>query len=95
MAAGLDSIMNASKESQEVLKYLGKTYRGVNRRIQEDEMPADSTIAAVMSMAIHEDLLGRSKSKKAHIDALYQLVDIRGGIGAFEENKMLMQKLCR
>jgi hypothetical protein len=95
MAAGLDARMGTSKDSEEVLKYLSKTYRLVSKHLQENEKPADSTVAAVMSLAIHEDLLGRPKKNQVHVRALYKIVDIRGGLTEFEANTMLLQKIAR
>jgi hypothetical protein len=95
MSAGLDSLMGHADESQEMLHYLGRTYRSLNKHLREYDKPTDSAVATVMSMAIHEDLLGPPKGVKLHVDALYRIVDIRGGIGAFETNLMLLQKMAR
>ena len=96
MAAGLDSMLGIHRnDSKEVLRHLGNTYRCINRNIQEHEMPSDSTVAAVMSMAIHEKLMGRQKSNRMHMDALCRMVSLRGGLIEFEGNKMLLQKICR
>jgi hypothetical protein len=96
MAAGLDAMLGIrQKDSKEVLKHLGNTYRCINRNIQQKEIPSDSTVATVMSMAIHEDLLGQQKRNKVHMDALCRMVNLRGGLVEFEGNKFLSQKICR
>jgi Fungal specific transcription factor domain len=96
MAAGLDSVMGMHKNPMELLKHLGNTYRCINRNLQQkDGKLSDSTIAAVMSMAIHEELLGEPKRTRIHVDALARMVDMRGGIQEFEWNRMLLQKICR
>jgi Fungal specific transcription factor domain len=95
MAAGLDSMMGVQKDSKEMIKHLGNTYHYINRNLQQNDKPSDSTVAAVMSLAIHEDLLGQPKRNKVHIDALYRMVDMRGGVEAFESKTVLLHKICR
>jgi len=57
--------------------------------------PSDATVAAVMSLAIHEDLKGHHQSSKVHLDALVRMVQLRGGITGFEATGILLQKICR
>jgi hypothetical protein len=96
MAAGLDSMLGIYEDdSKEVLRHLGNTYRCVNKNLQRDETPSDSTVATVMSMAIHDDLLGLEKRNKVHVEALYRMVTLRGGLCEFVESKMLLIKICR
>jgi hypothetical protein len=82
-------------DSQEVLKHLGNAYRCINRNLRQNEIPFDSTVAAVMGMAINEGLLGQLNTNKMHMDALRRMVSLRGGLTGFEDNKMLLQKICR
>jgi hypothetical protein len=95
MAAGLDSLMGLQQDSREVLQHLSKTYRSVNLHLQQNEVPSEATVAAVMSLAIHEDLIGQLRRKKMHMDALCTMVNMRGGLSAFECNTVLLQKICR
>jgi hypothetical protein len=95
MAAGLDSMLGTQQDPREMLKHLGNTYRCINQNLQKNGKPLDSTVAAVMSMAIHENLLGQPQRTKVHMDALHRIVGMRGGIAAFEGNRMLLQKICR
>jgi hypothetical protein len=96
MAAGLDSLRGIHQnDSKELLKHLGNTYRCINRNLQQREIPSNSTVAAVMSLVIHEHLLSEQKKSKVHMDALRRIVSLRGGLIDFEGNKMLLQKICR
>ena len=87
--------MGDSDKSEVILRYLSKTYRCINRDLQQNIKPSEPTIAAVMSIAIHEDLLGQSERSEVHINALSRMVNIRGGLGEFKENKFLIHKICR
>jgi hypothetical protein len=63
--------------------------------LQKHGAPSDATVAAVMSLAIHEDLKGQHQSSKIHLDALVGMVQLRGGITGFEATGILLQKICR
>lgn len=95
MAAGLDCTMGTQKDSLEMEKYLGLTYRCIHWNLQQNKNPSDATVAAVMSLTIHADLLGDLKRSKLHIDALCNMIRMRGGLGVFDKNRILMQKICR
>jgi hypothetical protein len=84
-----------SDNSEVILKYLSKTYRCINRDLHGNKKPSDPTVAAVMSIAIHEDLLGQSEKSEVHINALSTMVNIRGGLGEFKKNRFLIHKICR
>jgi hypothetical protein len=95
MASGLDSMLGIQQtDSKEVFKHLVNSYHCINRNICQTETPSDSTVGAVMSMAIY-DLLGQQKKHKVHMDALCRMVGLRGNLVEFEENKMLVQKICQ
>jgi hypothetical protein len=96
MAAGLDRLRGVHQnDSKELLKHLGNTYRCINRNLQQREIPCDPTVAAVMSLVIHEHLLSEQNKSKVHMDALSRMVSLRGGLADFEGNRMLLQKICR
>jgi hypothetical protein len=77
------------------LRHLSNTYRCINMNLQRHGTPSDATVAAVMSLAIHEDLKGQHQSSKIHLDALIKMVRLRGGIAKFEATQILLQKICR
>jgi hypothetical protein len=91
----VDSLLGRKESSPQTLYHLANTYRCIKENLDKRGMPSDSTISAVMSMAIHEDLKGQPDRSKIHVDALQQLVQLRGGIAQFRDNKLLLQKTCR
>jgi hypothetical protein len=91
----MDSIMGKQETSPRAIQHLYNTYRCIRQNIQKNEMPSDPTIAAVMSMAIHEDLRGHPDRSKIHVDALFRLIELRGGLDELEARQVLVQKICR
>jgi hypothetical protein len=91
----MDSLLGKQETSPRVLQHLSNTYRCIRQNIQRDVTPSNPTIAAVMSMAIHEDLRGHSERSRIHVEALYHLVERRGGLDEFEARSVLVQKICR
>ena len=91
----MDSLLGKQETSPRALQHLSNAYRCINRNLQTQGMPSDSTIASVVSMAIHEDLRGQPGRSKVHMDALQQMVKIRGGITQFRASRVLCLKLCR
>ncbi len=94
-AVCVDSLLGRQETSLKTLQHLSKAYRCINQNLQKFETPSDLTIAAVMSMAIHEDLRGQPGRSKVHVDALQRMVELRGGIAQFGANRVLLQKICR
>ncbi|KAF2096856.1 hypothetical protein NA57DRAFT_42558 [Rhizodiscina lignyota] len=92
-----DSLRGTTTQtSPQALVHLSNTYRCLARNLQTDKIPADSTIAAVMSLAIHDDLRGQPARSKVHIDALQKMVQIRGGITEFlPRDHYMIHKICR
>jgi hypothetical protein len=91
----MDSLLGRRETSPQALQHLSNTYRCIRQNIQKNATPSNATIAAVMSMAIHEDLKGHPDRSKIHIDALCHLVELRGGLDEFEAIQVLVQKMCR
>ena len=90
-----DSLSGRHETSPRALQHLSNTYRCIKQNLERDGTPSDSTIAAVMSMAIHDDIRGQPARSKVHVDALHQMVELRGGINQFRDNRLLLQKFCR
>jgi hypothetical protein len=90
----LDSLLG-NQETSQTIQHLNNAYRCIRQNIQKNVTPSDPTIAAVMSMAIHEDLRGHPHRSKIHVDALCRLVELRGGLDQLEAKLVLVQKICR
>ncbi|KAH8808106.1 fungal-specific transcription factor domain-containing protein [Xylogone sp. PMI_703] len=73
------------QDSVECLYHGGETFRIINERLADYVKRADdSTIAAVTMLANRENLSGNYDVAKIHVLGLQRLVNIRGGINAFE-----------
>jgi hypothetical protein len=90
-----DSLLGKTEASPRALMHLSHTYRCIKQNLDKDGIPSDSTMAAVMSMAIHDVLRDQTGRSKVHVDALHRMVELRGGIAQFRDNKLLLQKICR
>jgi hypothetical protein len=91
----IKDLQDKHETSPRALYHLSVTYRCISERLQRDVTPSDMTIAAVVSMAIHEDFKGQPARSKVHIDGLQHLVELRGGIDYLDANNMLLHKICR
>ncbi|EPS44381.1 hypothetical protein H072_1586 [Dactylellina haptotyla CBS 200.50] len=84
------------RESLRTLKYLGNTYRCVNENLKQQKTPSDSTVAVVMSITMHNNILRAPIGAEPHLNALQRMVEMRGGIEQFEAPcRMLLHKICR
>ncbi|KAK6539159.1 hypothetical protein TWF694_009403 [Orbilia ellipsospora] len=84
------------KESTRTLKHLGQTYRCVNRNLREEIVPSNATVAVVMSITMHNNLLRAPGGAEPHLNALQRMVEMRGGINQFAApSRMLLHKICR
>ena len=96
MCEMMSSYMSSTWEaSPKVLYHLSNAYRCIKRNLQTQKVPSDETVASIMSIAIHEDLKGQPERSKVHMDALWQIVHIRGGIRQLRNNPALCCKVCR
>jgi hypothetical protein len=91
----LDARLGRIETSPQALQHLSNTYRCVSQNLQRDGIPSDPTIAAVLTLALHEDLRGQPGRSKVHIDALQRMVELRGGITQFGSSHVLIHKICR
>jgi hypothetical protein len=91
----MDSLLGRHETSTRALRHLSNSYRCIKQNLESNGTPSDSTVAAVMCMAIHEDLRGHPCRSKVHVDALQRIVELRGGIAQFAGNRVLVQKICR
>ncbi|KAK2742261.1 hypothetical protein FQN55_007930 [Onygenales sp. PD_40] len=90
-----DSLMGRTDTSPRALIHLSHTYRCIKRNLENDSLPSDSTIAAVMFMAVYDDLTGQPARSKVHVEALYRMVELRGGLDQLKANRLVLQKVCR
>lgn len=63
--------------------------------LRHDLATSDPTIAVVLSLAMAADVLGDVETAGKHVEGMFQLVKLRGGITALKDNKQLQAKVCR
>ncbi|KAF2809470.1 uncharacterized protein BDZ99DRAFT_463264 [Mytilinidion resinicola] len=81
-------------ETAEVSYYRNEAIRMINQRlVAGDAPPDDALIGAVALLANCETSNGSAEGSSIHINGLNQMVQLRGGILAFEENAVLQRVL--
>jgi len=60
-------------------------------RGDEEAKVSDSTAMVVLMLAMCADFTGDSETSKQHMEGLRKIVDIRGGIEAFRDKKLLTE----
>ncbi|KAF2456236.1 hypothetical protein BDY21DRAFT_415880 [Lineolata rhizophorae] len=86
-----------SDETLEAARHYSQTLRLVNRDLSTGDIPRDSTVAVVVSLAIEGNLSGAVHRSRIHLDGLQRIIELRpGGLATLREsNRGLMQKVCR
>ncbi|KAJ6161193.1 hypothetical protein N7470_004589 [Penicillium chermesinum] len=83
------------RNSLATIKHLNAAISIVNKRIKRDEIPSDTTLVVVATMACVEKNRGAHENWEVHMKGLRQLVDLRGGLSALESQPLVMNKLHR
>ncbi|KAM0425183.1 hypothetical protein ACHAPT_009500 [Fusarium lateritium] len=83
-------------EPLEATRHFSQTLRLINPKLMQPTPPQDSTIAIIISLAIHSKLIRDPPKCSMHLDGLQRLVDLRGGLSQIREsNRALLHKICR
>jgi hypothetical protein len=88
-------LTGAEGVSDLTLHYLASTYRCINRDLEKNQTPSYGTAASVMSLTMHENLFGMTGKSQLHLHALERIVELKGGLQAFERYTALLHKICR
>jgi hypothetical protein len=91
----LDGVRGKGETSPRALHHLANTYRCFNRDLQRRRVPTDADLAVVVSLAVHGNLESSFGVSKVHLEALEQMLELRGGIEKFSSNWVLWHKFCR
>lgn len=91
----LDGIRGKEETSPQAMRHLANTYRCFNRDLKLRTIPTDADMAVVVSLAVHGNLENQFGVSKVHLEALDQMLEIRGGIEKFSTNWVLWHKFCR
>ncbi|KXX77080.1 hypothetical protein MMYC01_206332 [Madurella mycetomatis] len=63
--------------------------------LSKDLATSDSTISTVLTLTLMADILGDTDAARQHIQGLYQMVSLRGGIRSLGYNSELQSKVLR
>jgi hypothetical protein len=91
----MDVLIGKQETSPKALQHLSNAYRCIRRYLQKHRTPSDAIVAAIMSLAIHEDLKGQPGRSKIHLDAMQHIIELRGGLKQLATRPVLVQKVCR
>lgn len=92
----IDTLEGRGETSYESLVYLARTYRAMNKELQNMKTPPDPVVAVVASLLFHENVIYQFSTPKTHLDALERMIAMRGGLGSFgPESRVIRQKICR
>ena len=81
---------------REAMRHLTKTLRLLQESLADpDSATSDATIAVVQALVTVADLLGDMDLAEKHLQGLYRLVSLRGGLSFLAQNKQLQIKVCR
>ena len=75
-----------------------KTLKLLRERMADEdsqEKLSDATAAAIMALVGHAHLTGDLKSARYHMEGLYKIVRLRGGVNTFKQNAKLLVEILR
>lgn len=82
--------------SSKTLHHISEAYALVNIKLSGPDSVSDDAIAAVVSLAIYQQIHHEPATGLVHFHGLYRMIQLRGGISRFlEENRALALKPLR
>ncbi len=84
--------------SRRAMPHFLKTLKLLRERMADDDDQAklsDSTAAAIMGLVGHAQLTGDFKTARHHMEGLYKVVILRGGVTTFKTNAKLLVEILR
>jgi hypothetical protein len=84
--------------SRRSMPHFVKTLKLLRERMADENDPerlSDSTVAAIMGLVGHAHLTGDLKSARNHLEGLYKIVRLRGGVTTFKQNAKLLVEILR
>ncbi|KAJ5172864.1 hypothetical protein N7492_005457 [Penicillium capsulatum] len=82
--------------SSKTLHHISQAYALVNTKLSGPFSVSDSAIAAVISLAIYQQIHHQPATGLVHLHGLYHMIQLRGGIGRLmQENRALALKSLR
>ena len=82
--------------SSKTLHHISQAYALVNLKLSGPESISDSAIAAVVTLAIYQQIHHLHSTGLIHLNGLYRMIQLRGGIARLmKENRALALKPLR
>ncbi|KAK4182578.1 hypothetical protein QBC35DRAFT_395685 [Podospora australis] len=79
-----------------VFGHLNRCISSLRENLLDNERAvSDSTIATVITLGLMADLIGDVEAERKHVEGLYKLVQLRGGIRQLSHNQQLQSKALR
>ena len=95
-ASYVDFFQRKPEISPKTLHHISRAYALVNLKLSGPESVSDSAIAAVVTLAIYQQIHRLPAVGLIHLNGLYQMIQLRGGISRLmKENRALALKPLR
>ena len=95
-ASYVDFLARKAAVSSRTLHHISQAYALVNIKLSGPFSVSDSAIAAVVSLAIYQQVHHQPATGLVHLHGLYRMIELRGGIGRLmQENRPLAMKPLR
>ncbi|EER38496.1 conserved hypothetical protein [Histoplasma capsulatum H143] len=95
-ASYVDFFQRKPTVSSKTLHHISEAYSLVNIKLSGPDSVSDDAIAAVVSLAIYQQIHHEPATGLVHLHGLYRMIQLRGGISRFlEENRALALKPLR
>ncbi|CAG9987540.1 unnamed protein product [Clonostachys byssicola] len=99
MAISITSLNNVMAQGEDpalALQHQGRTVSLINSRLSQANPVSNANLAVVVMIAQYERLRGRFLESLVHLDGLYSMVEMRGGIATLiRDEPSLGQKIAR
>lgn len=93
LSLGKQKVISSSAIPLEALVHIAHAFRLTNGKLSSPEALKNQTMAAVVSLGLHEQLVRDYASSRIHLQGLVKIVDLRGGL--VQLPRELAQKICR
>lgn len=78
------------------IRHAHKMLKMLQQRLADGRLAtSDCTICAVTGLTMTSALVGEYDAARKHMMGLFKMVELRGGVRAFEENMQIQLKICR
>jgi hypothetical protein len=90
-----DFYLNRPTMSPPTLKHMSKAFTLVNKKLSSDEALSDATLLMVLALVIVEQLHDEPQRWRVHLQGLFRIVELRGGLAQYRDTWELAHKICR